>query len=163
MTKTTLVRPTGLSVLAVLAIATGLLAITLGVVGSELNLGVELSLGVIGELFSFAPAPFTFPGSMYGFYGNMGFTAAAGALVSALVGALYLMAGIGAWRVRPWAWFLGLGIIAINLFGLISTAYYALSDNWSPLLLVPVLAGIVHTAALTFYLTRPHVKAALGR
>ena len=163
MKKTTPARPTGLSVLAVLAIATGLLAVPLGVLGPKLNLDFELNLGVIGDLFSFVSAPFTFPGSMYGFYGNMGFTEGDGALVSALFGALYLLAGIGAWLVRSWAWFLGLGIIAINLLGLISTAYYALSGNWVPLPLAPVLVGIVHTAALTFYLTRPHVKATLGR
>ena len=153
MKKTTAARPTGLSILAVLAIVNGAIALALGI---ALNVFVTAMAEIDISL------DFALPSSFWHLYGALGFTQATAALVSALFGALYLAWGIGAWRLRPWAWSLGMGIAGINLVGAISTVALAGGTD----IAMFVGAAVVNVGVpvgLLFYLTRSHVKAALGR
>jgi|SRR3990170_323545 len=87
-------RPIGVAILAVLTV--------LGGIGT-LGLGLLLVLG--GAV----------AGSVGGFFGALGiFIIVLGAIV-ALFGVLGILAGIGLWRMRPWAWWLAfiVGILQV--------------------------------------------------
>ncbi len=127
-------RPTGVTILAILAVIGGFL----GLCGSLTLFGVG-GLGVMaGEVSS---------GAMAGIFGAIG-------LVSAL---LYLAFGFGAWTLKPWAWMLGIigaGIsIASNLLSLIS-------GNAS---IVGAVISLIIPGVILWYLFRPDIKAAFGR
>jgi hypothetical protein len=127
-------RPTGVTILAILAVIGGFL----GLCGSLTLFGVG-GLGVMaGEVSS---------GAMAGIFGAIG-------LVSAL---LYLAFGFGAWTLKPWAWMLGIigaGVsIASNLLSLIS-------GNAS---IVGAVISLIIPGVILWYLFRPDIKAAFGR
>lgn len=126
-------RPTGVTILAVLAVIGGLLGLcsSLALFGLS-GLGVasgEVSSGATGML-----------------YGGLG-----------LVGAvLYLLFGFGAWQLKPWAW--GLGIagaglsIVSNVLNLVAGAD-----------ILTVAIGLIIPAIILWYLFRPEIRAAFGR
>jgi hypothetical protein len=127
-------RPTGITILAILAVIGGLL----GLCGSITLFGVG-GLGVMaGEVSS---------GAMAGIFGALG-------VVSAL---LYLAFGFGAWTLKPWAWLLGIigaGLaIASNLLSL-------LTGNAG---IVAALISLIIPGVILWYLFRPEIKAAFGR
>ena len=127
-------RPTGVTILAVLAIIGGFL----GLCGSLTLFGVG-GLGMAaGEVSAGASAAL---------FGGLG-------LVSAI---LYLVFGIGAWMLKPWAWILGIigaGVsIASNLLSLVTG-----NSN-----LFAALLGLIIPGVILWYLFRPEIKAAFGR
>lgn len=127
-------RPTGVTILAVLAIIGGFL----GLCGSLTLFGVG-GLGMVaGEISAGASAAL---------FGGLG-------LLSAL---LSLIFGFGAWTLKPWAWILGIigaGIsIASNLLSLVTG-----NSN-----LFAALLGLVIPGVILWYLFRPEIKAVFGR
>lgn len=127
-------RPTGITILAILAVIGGFL----GLCGSLTLFGVG-GLGVMaGEVST---------GAMAGIFGAIG-------LVSAL---LYLAFGFGAWTLKPWAWLLGIigaGVsIASNLLSLIT-------GNAG---LLGAVISLIIPGIILWYLFRPDIKAVFGR
>jgi hypothetical protein len=127
-------RPTGVTILAILAVIGGLL----GLCGSLTLFGVG-GLGMLaGEVSSGATA---------GLFGALG-------VVSAI---LYLAFGFGAWTLKPWAWLLGIigaGVsVASNLLSLVT-------GNAG---LIGAVIGLIIPGIILWYLFRPEIKAAFGR
>ncbi|MER2600254.1 MAG: hypothetical protein ABTQ73_12110 [Caldilineales bacterium] len=126
-------RPTGITILAILAVIGGILSLC----GSLALFGLSGLGAVSGEVASGAT------GMLYGVIG--------------LVGAvLYLLFGFGAWQLKPWAWTLGIAgaglSIVSNVLSLISGAS-----------LISVLIGLIIPAIILWYLFRPEIKAVFGR
>jgi hypothetical protein len=127
-------RPTGVTILAVLAIIGGVL----GLCGGLTLFGVG-GLGVLG-------------GSAAA--GGMGFLFGGLSLVSAI---LYLAFGIGAWMLKPWAWILGIVGVAVSI---LSTLVTLVSGNGS---LISAIISIIIPVIILWYLFRPEIKKAFGR
>ena len=81
--------------------------------------------------------------------------------LAALIGAITLISGIlsllfawGAWGLQPWAWTLGVVLMAVNIV----LGLYQLINGSSG-----ALFSIAISAAITYYLFRPEIRAAFGR
>ena len=126
-------RPTGVTVLAILAFIGGIFGILGGLTLAGLG-GFVAASGAAGG----------------------GFAAVLGVLLL-LYGVLAFILGYGFWTLKPWAWTLGVGLqgasIALNILQFINDA-----DQ-----LVSAIISIAITAAILWYLFQPHVKAAFGR
>lgn len=127
-------RPTGITILAVLAIIGGLL----GLCGSAALFGLSGLGAVAGDLSSGAT------GVLFGVIG----------LISSV---LYLAFGFGAWSLRPWAWMLG--IVGAG-FSVLSNVLSLLTGNAT---ILSVLLSLVISGVILWYLFRPEIKAAFGR
>lgn len=139
MKNTATTRPLGLTLLGTLAIINGVIA---------LAIGIAISLDPASDI-----PTFQLPASMGAIYGPAGLTESDGARVTAVIGALYLAFGAGAYLQRRWSRTLGLGLSALSLLAVAVSAANGTFD---------ILGGVVALGA-GLYLTRPHVKAALGR
>lgn len=126
-------RPTGVTILAILAIIGGVLGILVGLLGVLGGGAVAASLdaGAGGLIIIFS-------------------------IVSIVIGALYLAFGIGAWGLKPWAWMLG--VIGAGLSLLSSIAQMIITQNIGGNILGAVIAAVI-----LFYLFTPAVKQAFGR
>jgi len=115
-------RPTGVTILAVLAIIGGLL----GLCGGLTLFGVG-GLGVLG-------------GSAEA--GGMGFLFGGLSVVSAI---LYLAFGIGAWMLKPWAWILGIIGVAVSILSTLVTLVSGNSSLISAIisLIIPGIIAII--------------------
>lgn len=127
-------RPTGITILAVLAIIGGLL----GLCGSAALFGLSGLGAVAGDLSSGAT------GVLFGVIG----------LISSV---LYLAFGFGAWSLRPWAWMLG--VVGAG-FSVLSNVLSLLTGNAT---ILSVLLSLVISGVILWYLFRPEIKAAFGR
>jgi len=125
-------RPTGVTVLAVLAAIGGLAGMTLGLAG----------LGQSGTAANLA---------IPGLSGLVTFLALA--RIAANVGELLF--AYGAWRLRSWAWPLGIGLEAAVI--LVSVLDLRSSTAGFTFVAVAVWAGII------YYLCRPAVRRAFGQ
>jgi hypothetical protein len=140
MQNTAAARPTGVTVIAVLAIIVGVLGAIVGL----------LALLAGGLLTAAGAASGTAEG------------AAAGGLVLILSIILLAIAiaeivfGIGAWGLKPWAWTLGVVLFGANI--ILSVIQAIISNNWTGQIL-----GILISAVVLYYLFTPPVKAAFGR
>jgi hypothetical protein len=88
-------RPILVAILAILVILAGALVLIAGLV-------VALGLGLLGGLA----------------FGGVG--AAIGAAIGAvivIIGAIMLVAGLGLWRMRGWAWWLTVIIVVLDIIG----------------------------------------------
>ena len=139
MRNTAAPRPLGLTLLAALAIANGVIALVIG---------IAISLDPASDI-----PTFQLPASMGAIYGPAGLTSGDGARVTAVIGALYLAFGAGAYLQRRWSWALGLGLSALSLLAVAVSAANGAFD---------IVGGVVALGA-GLYLTRPYVKAALSR
>ncbi len=125
-------RPTGITILAILAAIGGVLSILggLALLVSGGFIGVATGSGALGGL-------------------------------AALIGAITLISGVlsllfawGAWGLQPWAWTLGVVLMAVNI---VLGLYQLISGNTGSLLSIAI------AAAITYYLFRPEIRAAFGR
>ncbi len=126
-------RPTGVTILAILAIIGGVL----GLCGSLSLFGLGGLAAVSGEVST---------GAMTGLYGGLG-------LVSSLI---YLAFGVGAWLLKPWAWILG--VIAAGL-SVVSNVLSLVGGGT----LIAAVIGLIIPVVILWYLFRPEIKAAFGR
>jgi hypothetical protein len=126
-------RPTGVTILAVLAIIGGVLGILFGLLavlgGGLVAASLDAGAGTLIIIF---------------------------AIISIVIGVLYLAFGIGAWGLKPWAWMLG--VIGAGLSLLSSIAQMILTQDIGGNILGIIIAGVI-----LFYLFTPPVKAAFGR
>jgi hypothetical protein len=121
-------RPTGITVLGILAVLNG-----------AWNLLIALPAMGFTMLFD-------------------SFTAGlASGVINVAQGVLWLAVGIGAFKLQPWVWILGLLGAALAIVSVI-WGIIAGEGAW-----FCGLFGLIVPGIILFYLTRPHVKAAFGR
>jgi hypothetical protein len=130
-------RPVGVTIFAVIAIIYGifnLLLVLLGLIG----IGLAAS-GVAAVTTKY----------------DVG-TLAYAAIWDAVLGILYLVFGIGAFRLKGWAWTTGVAVLVLelvrNIAGYFISGFGALSIITS-----------VSALLLLWYLLRPNVRAAFGK
>jgi len=129
-------RPTGITILAILALMGGLLSL----IGAlTLFLGGALAVGGSGVVGVALGALAIITGLVM--------------LVSAL---LSLAFAYGAWNLKPWGWLLGIVTQGFSLFSSLMALING-SDFGSQLFSILVAGGIL------YYLFRPDIKAAFGR
>lgn len=133
MATTTRARPTGVTILAVLAAIGGVLGLLAGV--ALLGLGGVAAAGGSGLLASF--------GAIFG-------------ILAIAQGALALAFAYGAWTLQPWGWMLG--VVAFGLSLALSVLNVVGGGEISGQI-VSILIGV----AILYYLFTPAVKQAFGR
>jgi len=139
-------RPTGVTILAILAIIGGVFGLCGG------------GLGLLGGAIAGSGALAT---SGVSSTDTAALASDAGVLTALSIGllvlsVLYIIFGIGAFRLSPWAWTLG---VALGVIGIVfDVADIVLSHSFfSPII------GIVIGALILYYLFRPNVRAAFQR
>jgi hypothetical protein len=130
-------RPIGVTILAILAIITGLI----GLMGGCLLTGFGSIVGPIGAIFG------------GGQLGASAFAAGCGSLIGAVV---WLAVGIGTWRLQPWAWILGLIGVAISVVS------HVLGLLQGESLFIGLLS-LALPVIILIYLLSPGVRQAFGR
>ncbi|MFL5800822.1 MAG: hypothetical protein ACJ8CR_03695 [Roseiflexaceae bacterium] len=126
-------RPTGVTILAVLAIIFG----ALGILGAITLIGggalIAGSSGVSGGLITIL------------------------GVITLVTSVLALAFGIGAWTLKPWAWILGVANYIISLVVSVLFIVTGISTVGGQ------IVSIVIAAAILYYLFTPTVKQAFGR
>lgn len=130
----TATRPTGLTILAVLAAIGGVLGIIAG-------LGL-LALGGLAAASTGAAGLFGL-GAIFG-------------LLALVTGALSLAFAYGAWTLKPWAWPLGVALQAVSL-AIAVLSILGGADIGSQIISIAI-AGVI-----LYYLMQPGIKALFGR
>lgn len=134
-------RPTGVTILAVLALIGGIFSVLGGLL---LLMGGAMLGAAVG-------------GAEGAAYGGLAFLFGVIALAS---GILYLAFAYGAWTLKPWGW--ALGIIAA-LASLVFTAISAVMSGNIMGTLTSSIISIAVAVAILWYLNQPNVKSAFGR
>ena len=131
-------RPTGVTVLAVAAVIYGVFNLLLALLGV---LGSALKASGIGSIHYSAG------------------TLIYATISDALLGIVFLVFGIGALRLKGWAWTLGVVALVLELVRqLVGIALQGLSVGT----IVRDVLTMAIAIALLAYLLRPHVRAAFG-
>jgi len=131
--QNTSARPTGVTILAVLAFIGGVL----GILGA-------LLLMVGGAAASTVDAGIGGSALIYG-------------ILSLAVSVAYLAFGIGAWGLKPWAWSLGIIIAGASVV----LAIISVLLQWNTI--TGVILNVIISGVILYYLFTPGVKAAFGR
>jgi hypothetical protein len=141
--NTGVARPTGITILAILALIGGIFGV---IAGLGLIAGGALLGGIVG-------------GSSGVALGGLAFIVGIITLGGAI---LYLAFSYGAWTLKPWGW--ALGVIG-SLWGIASQVITVLlsGDIIGNLLSLGTIVGIAVPAVILYYLNTPAVKAAFGR
>lgn len=126
-------RPTGVTIIAVLAAIGGVFGLLGGLTLIGLG-GFIAASGVAGG----ALAPIL-------------------GLLLLAYGVLALVLAYGFWTLKPWAWTLGIGLQAA---GIVINILQFVNDSTQ---LVSAIVSIAISAAVIWYLYQPNVKAAFGR
>lgn len=133
-------RPTGVTILAILAIVAGILGLLIGLTGFGVG-----SLRVLGGIATLRPA-----------MGGMGLATILGSFLVVVGAVLSLAFGFGALNLSGWAWSLGVFVQILHLIGYILRLLGGNRPGAS-------LIGILLAAGYLYYLYRPHVRAAFGK
>ncbi len=133
--RPTSARPTGVTILAVVAAIFGALSLFLGL--AAVGLG-GVAAGATGNAV-------------------LGGLVVLAGLIALATGAVYLAFAYGAWTLKPWAWLLGM--IGAGL-GIVSAIVNFLNDSNQ---LISTIFGIAISAVIIYYLNTPAVKAAFRR
>jgi len=145
-------RPTGVTILGVLAILGGLGSLAVGAV-------LMLASIVIGALVSATEINNQLAASGYPGLAGLGVGLIAlflllFGIVFLVLGILYLVTGIGLFGGKSWAWTLG---ILVSVIGLVLSIVQIAIGSYGSVL------GLVIDVLIIYYLTRPHVKSFFGR
>ena len=151
MTIQPMKRPTGVTVLGVLAVLSGLAGIAFGAV----LLAASLAVGTItSSLNSYLTSqgysnlsPYVTASTVATVLGILG-------VFSLLVGIFWLIEGWGAMGGKGWAWTLGIIIFVLSI---ISNLIQVVFGNYSSAI------GVIIDLGIIYYITRPHVKAFFGK
>jgi len=139
-------RPTGVTVLGVLAILIGLGGIVFGGL-------LVLAAAVISTLNIAASYP-----QLSGFSsGTIAIFLAALGVVLLIIGILYLVTGIGFFGGKGWAWTIGMIVSVLSIIANIVQAII------SPSGVGGAIVSIIIPLIIIYYLTRPHVKIFFGK
>jgi len=134
-------RPTGITILAVLAIIGGLFSLFGGctvVAGGALIGAMGAQAGVNGAAAG---------GGLLSVYG----------IVILAIAVADIVFGIGAWTLKPWAWMLGLVLQGLNVV----VALVSIVAGWSTF--GGQIIGLAINAVIIYYLMTPDVKKVFGR
>lgn len=134
-------RPTGITILAVLAAIGGVLSVIVG-------LGSLMGGALIGGLGGPAAA------------GAGGFVMINGIVLLAL-GIASIALAYGFWTLKPWAWTLGVAVAAFSIAWAIISPLLLGGDLVAGIL--GNIISIVVWAVVLYYLMQPNIKAAFGR
>jgi len=135
-------RPTGVTILAVVAF-------------------VIAGAGVLFPLLIFARNPMMSSAGAYPQFALM--TGIGRAVVVAVclgMAALYLVVGVGLWKVRNWGRILTIVLIGLNILTTLPVLFVPYAEQ--QLVFVPELIDIVIVIWILVYLFRPRVKQAFG-
>lgn len=135
-------RPVGVTILAVIAIVYGifsLLLALLGLLGSAL-----LASGVAAAAIRYSAG-----------------TLAYATISDVVLGILYLAFGIGAFRLKGWAWTAGIAALVLDVVRQI--VGIVVIQGFTATKIVGASITIVIALLLLWYLFRPNVRAAFGR
>lgn len=132
-------RPTGVTILAILAVIGGIF----GLLGGLALVGMGgLAGGLVGGAAGAA----------------LGGTAVIAGLIVLVIGVLDLVLAYGLWNLRPWAWQLGVVLAAVNIviavLGFLRIVFY--SD------LTGALISIVISGVILYYLNQPEIRRAFN-
>lgn len=129
------VRPTGVTVLAILEI-----------IGAILSLMAAAAFFAVGALVGAVPEL----GPMSSFFGLLGAVVGAALILLAIVG---FVLAYGFWTGKGWAWILG---IVFSIIGILIGVVSVIGNPGG-------VITIIINALILYYLTRPHVKAWFGK
>ncbi len=132
-------RPTGVTILAILAAIGGVF----GLLGGLAVIGVGgLAGGMIGGAAGAA----------------IGGLAVIGGLVVLAVAVLELVLAYGFWNLRPWAWQLGVVLSAVNIvIAILGALGIVFSSSWGSALISIVISGVI-----IYYLNQPEIRRAFN-
>ena len=139
-------RPTGVTVLGVLAILIGLGGI---VVGGLLILAAAV-ISTLNIASSYPQLTGFSSGTIAVVLGVLG-------AVLLIIGILYLVTGIGFFGGKGWAWTIGMIVSVLSIIANIVQAII------SPAGVAGAIISIIIPLIIIYYLTRPHVKAFFGK
>ena len=144
-------RPTGVTILGVLAILGGIALL----VGGIALIGLGLVIGTYaGSAFTNALSNAGYSGLASIGAGTLAiFLLALGAIIL-ILGILYFAVGIGYFGGKGWAWTLGIIVTILSvILDAVQIGFGAVSNAF----------GLVIGILILYYLTRPHVKAFFGK
>jgi len=144
-------RPTGVTILGVLAILGGIILL----VGGIAAIGLGLVIGTYaGSAFTNALSNAGYSGIASIGAGTLAVILLALGALALILGILYFAVGVGYFGGKGWAWTLGIVVTVISIiYDIVQIAFGAFSN---------VLGLVIHVLIL-YYLTRPHVKAFFGK
>jgi len=140
-------RPTGVTILAILAFVGGVLGILVGGLGTICG-------GVIGGLGAVAAREV--PGAASGALAG-GFLVGLTGLGALVLGILEIIMGFGFWTLKPWSWMLGM---VVSIIGIVLTLFSLVAARGS---LFGAIIPIAIYGVIIYYLLTPDVKKAFGR
>lgn len=133
-------RPVGVTILAPIGIIYGAFSLLLALLGL---LGSALLASGVGRV-QYSPGQLVYA-----------------TISDAILGILYLAFGIGALRLRGWAW--TVGIVALVLDVVRQVAGFVITQGFGATRIVGATITTVIALVLLWYLFRPNVRAAFGR
>ncbi len=139
-------RPTGVTVLGVLAILIGLG----GLVTGGLLLAVSAALSTVNIGATYPQLAGIATGTIAIILGVLG-------AVLLILGILYLVTGIGFFGGKGWAWTIGLIVSILSI--VVNIAQVVISPGG----IGGAVISIIIPLLILYYLTRPHVKAFFGK
>ncbi len=145
-------RPTGVTILGVLAILGALGGLLSGV--ALIGLGLLLGTLVTDAAIANAIATSGYPGLSSLGVGTISALLLALGGVVLILGILYLAVGIGFFSGKGWAWTLG---IIVSVVGIILDVVQIGFGGYSS------IVGLIIGFLIIYYLMRPHVKAFFGK
>ena len=145
-------RPTGVTILAVLAILGALALLFSGAV--LIGLGLFLGTLATSAAISNAIATSGYPGLASLGVGTISALLIALGAIVLILGILYLFVGFGFFSGKPWAWTLG---IIVSVVDIVLDIVQIVLGGYSSIL------GLVIGLLIIYYLMRPHVKAYFGK
>jgi uncharacterized membrane protein (DUF2068 family) len=132
-------RPTGVTVLAVLCVIGGLLALLFGGLFTFMGPAITAEMAATDEALGMATGPMV-----------MGL-----GIFALVMGVLYLITAYGLFALKPWAWMVA---VVVQVLTLVSHGFSIFQGQ-----LAGAVVGILIAGGILYYLLRPHVKAAFGR
>lgn len=130
-------RPVGVTILAIIALIYGAFSLLLVLLGT---------LGLLLKTSGVAPITYSSGTLVYA------------TISDAVLGALYLAFGIGAFWLKSWAWMAGLVALALDIVRQIVGLIQGVSTSKIIIAVITIVIALV----LIGYLVRPHVRAAFG-
>jgi hypothetical protein len=134
-------RPVGVTILAVLAIIYGIFSLLLALLGLLGSALVAAGVTAVATKYSIGTLVYA-------------------TIADAVLGILYLAFGIGAFRLKGWAWTVGVVALALDV---VRTIVGFVIQGFSVGKSVGGVITIVVALVLLWYLFRPNVRAAFGK
>ena len=144
-------RPTGVTILGILALLAGIVFL----IGGIAAIGLGLVIGTYaGSAFSNALSSAGYSGLASIGAGTLAIILLVLGAIALVIGILYFAVGVGYFGGKGWAWTLGMIITVISVvYNIVQIAFGAFSS----------VLGLVIALLILYYLTRPHVKAFFGK